>query len=201
MTSALVGCEWLASRPCRFNPGDRALVTHWIGCWTDPRAGLDDTQKLTFLTLPRFELRPFGCPSRSQSLYRLRYRGSLLFLMRDNVSFLYTSTGPQDRPKRETVNCHFVQYTYIHFLLWEAKVTNALNLNTEVSIYPGSLKWEPRLQSASFKGKLQLHCLFACSFPKGPFMNIPCSRAVKTAFNGNHSSHFYVKNAQAVTEL
>jgi hypothetical protein len=34
----------------------------------DPRAGL-----WKFLTLPRLELRPFGRPARSQSLYRQRY--------------------------------------------------------------------------------------------------------------------------------
>jgi hypothetical protein len=36
LTSALVGGEWSASRPCRFTPG-----THFIGGWVDPRAGLD----------------------------------------------------------------------------------------------------------------------------------------------------------------
>jgi hypothetical protein len=37
------------------------------------RAGLDETEKRKFLTLPGLELRPFGRPARSQSLYRLRY--------------------------------------------------------------------------------------------------------------------------------
>jgi hypothetical protein len=32
--------------------------------------------KKKLLTLPGLELRPLGCPSRSQSLYRLRYPGS-----------------------------------------------------------------------------------------------------------------------------
>jgi hypothetical protein len=40
-----------------------------------PRAGLDDVEKRKFLTLPGLELRPLGCPARSQSLYRLRYPG------------------------------------------------------------------------------------------------------------------------------
>jgi hypothetical protein len=34
-----------------------------------------------FLTLPRIEFRPFGRPARSQSLYRLRYRGSFIFFV------------------------------------------------------------------------------------------------------------------------
>jgi hypothetical protein len=40
-----------------------------------PRAGLDNGEKRKFLTLPGLELRPLGHPSRSQSLYRLRYPG------------------------------------------------------------------------------------------------------------------------------
>jgi hypothetical protein len=42
-----------------------------------PRAGLDDVEKRKFLTLPGLELRPLGPLARSQSLYRLRYPGSL----------------------------------------------------------------------------------------------------------------------------
>jgi hypothetical protein len=45
-----------ASRPCRFTPGERAPVTHWIGGWVNPRAGLDDVEKRKFLTLPGLEL-------------------------------------------------------------------------------------------------------------------------------------------------
>jgi hypothetical protein len=39
LTSALVGGEWSASRPCRLTPG-----THFIGGWVDPRAGLEDME-------------------------------------------------------------------------------------------------------------------------------------------------------------
>jgi hypothetical protein len=41
-----------------------------------PRAGLDDVEKITLLTLPGFELRTLRRTARSQSLYRLRYPGS-----------------------------------------------------------------------------------------------------------------------------
>jgi hypothetical protein len=61
---ALVGDEWSASRPYRFNPGERAPGTHWIGGWVDLRAGLDDLKR-QFLTLPGLELRPLGRPARS----------------------------------------------------------------------------------------------------------------------------------------
>jgi hypothetical protein len=36
LTSALVGGDWLTSRPGRFTPGERAPSTHWIGSWWAP---------------------------------------------------------------------------------------------------------------------------------------------------------------------
>jgi hypothetical protein len=45
LTSVLAGGEWSASRPCRFNPGEKTPDTHWIGGWVDLRGGLDDTEK------------------------------------------------------------------------------------------------------------------------------------------------------------
>jgi hypothetical protein len=77
LTSALAGGDWSASRPGRFTPGERpAPRTRWIGGWLNPRSGLDDVKKRKFLTLLGPELRPLGCPARSQSLYRLCYFGS-----------------------------------------------------------------------------------------------------------------------------
>jgi hypothetical protein len=46
LTSELAGGERSASRPGRFTPGERAPCTHRIGCWVDPRAGLDDVEKI-----------------------------------------------------------------------------------------------------------------------------------------------------------
>jgi hypothetical protein len=43
----------------------------------NPKAGLDVLEERKFLTLPGFELQSLGRPARSQSLYRLRYFGSL----------------------------------------------------------------------------------------------------------------------------
>jgi hypothetical protein len=76
LTSALAAGEWSASRPGRFAPGERAPGTHWIGGWVDPRAGLDNMEKRKFFTPQGLELRSLGRPTRSQSLYRLRYPGS-----------------------------------------------------------------------------------------------------------------------------
>jgi hypothetical protein len=38
-----------------------------------PRAGLEAAEKIKFLTLPGFELRPLGHTAHSQSVYRLPY--------------------------------------------------------------------------------------------------------------------------------
>jgi hypothetical protein len=46
LTSALAGDECSASRPGRFTTGETAPSTDWIGSWVDPRAGLDDVEKI-----------------------------------------------------------------------------------------------------------------------------------------------------------
>jgi hypothetical protein len=46
----------------------------------DLKAVLDDMEKEKFLTPPGLELRFIGRPACSQSLYRLRYRGSSAYL-------------------------------------------------------------------------------------------------------------------------
>jgi hypothetical protein len=46
----------------------------------DPKAGLDDVKKRTFLTLSGLELRPLGRSTRSHSLYRLRYPGPYIYI-------------------------------------------------------------------------------------------------------------------------
>jgi hypothetical protein len=46
LTLTLIGCEWSASRPGHFTSGERAPGTHWLGCWVDPGAGLDDLEKI-----------------------------------------------------------------------------------------------------------------------------------------------------------
>jgi hypothetical protein len=46
LTSALAGGEWSPSCPGRFTPRENSPGTHWIGGWVDPRAGLDDGEKI-----------------------------------------------------------------------------------------------------------------------------------------------------------
>jgi hypothetical protein len=74
--SALAGGERSATRPGCLTPGEIAPGTHWVGGWVGFRAGLDDVEKRILPTLSGIELRPLGCPPRSQSLYRLSYPGS-----------------------------------------------------------------------------------------------------------------------------
>jgi hypothetical protein len=63
--------------PAALPTGKEPPGTLWIGGWVDPRAGLDDMEKWKFLTLLGLELQPLISPARSQSLYRLRYPGSV----------------------------------------------------------------------------------------------------------------------------
>jgi hypothetical protein len=45
-TSALVEIEWPTSRPGRYISKEKGPCTHWIEGWVDPRAGLDDVEKI-----------------------------------------------------------------------------------------------------------------------------------------------------------
>jgi hypothetical protein len=81
-----LGTSWRSAvsfTPRPLYPREKAPGTHCIGGWVSPRAGLGDTKMITFLTLPRLELRPLGRPARSLSLYRLRYpRSSISSVLR-----------------------------------------------------------------------------------------------------------------------
>jgi hypothetical protein len=48
----VIGGDWPASRPGRLSPWKRSPVNQWRGGWVGPRAGLDDIEKLKFLSLP-----------------------------------------------------------------------------------------------------------------------------------------------------
>jgi hypothetical protein len=70
-------------------PGQRAPGTHGTGGRANPRAGLDNMEKLKFLTLPGLELRNLSLPARSQSLYRLRYCGSTTSWAATQTKYFY----------------------------------------------------------------------------------------------------------------
>jgi hypothetical protein len=86
LTPTLVGGEWSASRSGLFTHG--VPVTLWIGGLVGLRTGTDDVEKRKFLILPGLELRPLGRPSRRQSLYRLRYPGSLYSANKGNERYV-----------------------------------------------------------------------------------------------------------------
>jgi hypothetical protein len=68
-TTALVGGEWLASRPGLFTLGEEVHVSHWIGGWVGPRLDLNSVEKGVLLTLPTPLTSILQCPVRSQSLH------------------------------------------------------------------------------------------------------------------------------------
>jgi hypothetical protein len=74
---------WSASRPGRLYPRERP-GTHCTGGWVGPGAGLDGCEKS----------RPTGfrspdLPARSESLYRLSYRGSMYsVIQKDGLNFV-----------------------------------------------------------------------------------------------------------------
>jgi hypothetical protein len=58
LTLALVDGSGQLHAPAALSPGKEPPGTHGIGRWVDVRAGLDDLEKIKFLTLPGLELRP-----------------------------------------------------------------------------------------------------------------------------------------------
>jgi hypothetical protein len=64
--------------PAPIPPGERAPDRQWIS-WVGPRAGLDHVEKIIDPT--RIRTLTVGRPTRSQSLYRLHYPGSLFILI------------------------------------------------------------------------------------------------------------------------
>jgi hypothetical protein len=65
LTLALAGGKWLASRPGRFTPEERAQGTHCTGGSVDPRGGLDMEER---------KLRPLGRPAPYPDYYMLLMR-------------------------------------------------------------------------------------------------------------------------------
>jgi hypothetical protein len=69
-----LGSSWrwtVSFTPRPLCPRESSSGTHCIGSWVDSRAGLADMEEWKFLTLWGLEHRPFGRPTRSQSLYRV----------------------------------------------------------------------------------------------------------------------------------
>jgi hypothetical protein len=57
-----------------------------------PKAGVDYMERRKFLNLPGLELRPLGRSARSQSLYQLRYPGSVFYCLIRNEMYILMNT-------------------------------------------------------------------------------------------------------------
>jgi hypothetical protein len=88
----------------RKNPG-----THWREGWVDPRTGLDAGARRKLLCLCRGS-NP-DRPARSQTLYRLRYRGS----PRTNRYQSYVKKSQRNGPRHRST-CYLFIYLFIFYL-------------------------------------------------------------------------------------
>jgi hypothetical protein len=76
LTSALVGCEWSASRPGRFTSAERAPDTQWIGGWVGLRAVCTAWKEEKSCPYRDSNPDPYADDQPiAQSLHRLRYPG------------------------------------------------------------------------------------------------------------------------------
>jgi hypothetical protein len=88
LISALDGGELSASRPGRSTPRERDPVTHWIGGWVGPRAGLDMVSKRKIPTLRRESnphhpiVQPVASRSKRTYLQDDRYEEKLHYTVR-----------------------------------------------------------------------------------------------------------------------
>jgi hypothetical protein len=73
--------------------GGKRPSTRWIGGWVGPRSGLDDMNKKKFLPLPGLQLRTLGRAARSQSLYRLSYRGVRMYFNISEIDIVIEVQG------------------------------------------------------------------------------------------------------------
>jgi hypothetical protein len=83
LTSALDGVNGQHHAPAALYPRGKDPGTHWTGGWVGPRAGLDAEARRKVLCLCR-RSNP-GRPVRSQTLYRLSYRGSCSSIYEINI--------------------------------------------------------------------------------------------------------------------
>jgi hypothetical protein len=75
LTLALDGCEWATSHPSHFTLRERAPITHWIGGWVGPRAGLNTMEKRKIFC--PYEESNLRHPAHSPLLYGLSYPNSI----------------------------------------------------------------------------------------------------------------------------
>jgi hypothetical protein len=107
-------CRWVTTfKPRPLYPRKKTPPpgTHWMEGRVHQRAGLDDVEKRKFLSLPGFELRPFGRPTSSQSLYRQRLCEPRTAVMAKASSSLHESTSCS------IINYHIIPFCYANSVL------------------------------------------------------------------------------------
>jgi hypothetical protein len=127
--------SWPRHAPASLPPEKQAPGKHWIGGQVGPRTGLDDVEKIKFFNLPRLELRPL----RSQSRYRLSYRGSF----NANVSGIYSDHSALKG--RQSV-CVWICYTFLFrsaLSIFVCPSRRRLLITEHVSIGPYRLSARP----------------------------------------------------------
>jgi hypothetical protein len=109
--------------PAALYPRGKDPRTHWIGGWVGPRAGLDagDTRKIL---CPCRGSNP-DRPARSQTLYRLSYRGSLHFVIINTFVSSESTYSSRCKPQRPKLRAEYRHH------LWSPK---------SATIIPGVLR-------------------------------------------------------------
>jgi hypothetical protein len=110
LTSALDEGEWSASGSGRCTPVEKS-VYFWLGGWLGARTNLDDVKMRRILILSGSEV----SQDRSQSLYRLRYPGSLWFT--------------QHKVKQKVERGHFYEFYVFkrYSVLWDVMLCMGRN--------------------------------------------------------------------------
>jgi hypothetical protein len=183
----------------RFTPGERTPGTHWTGGWVGPRASLDAETRRKILCPCRGS--NLDRPARSQTLYRLSYRGSQFLGMQDlnNTrpwitlpTLLFTAKYESWHTKTTAVNNSMMQFLQKLTVAWVIKkmptfyeTTKCIAVLTTSSHW--SLSWARRIQSTSWHHisilTVSFHLLSSDHFPSEfktlyDFEN-NCPRAVK----------------------
>jgi hypothetical protein len=148
--------EWLASRPGRFNPGERAPGIHWIWGWLGPAAGLDAVKKVKISCMCQNRMvQRMACPyiDWAISASYLKIHTKNVFRLLSNVGFMENKNGLTSRRvwtakswkkwfkqnfieiRRRTQNILFVLNKYntrILFLLFKSHIAAIICLNKDL---------------------------------------------------------------------
>jgi hypothetical protein len=141
--------------PTVLPPGERVSGNQWIAGVVGPRTGLDDMENWRYFSLSGLELRLLGRPVGSQSLHRLRYRGShsalnswflahTIKLKRDITKiFINITTNNKHKHKHKQEHWgYWIKYSIINIII--LIIIIYIYLPTAIGLMPGGsvyIKW------------------------------------------------------------